>query len=613
MHIERVQIEEGFLDGLDLRLVPGLNVIIGERGTGKTSLIELIRFCLDAPSYTPESEKRSRDHALSVLGSGLISVAVRHGEKTFTATRQASDPSPKIIRSFPAPIIFSQTEIESVGLQPNGRLHLLDEFVPRLTDFAREEKAAISETHSLTAESDSLRRELEELERQVAELPVVEQQLLDLAPAEQRLAAVSSEAADKKLQLDLQVKEISSISVAAAAIERFALAIERWRTAVLTAARSTPSLEDWPASATPDPLPSTRARISRAQSHLQAAIDEISAAAKEAKAIADSLAARRAPVEEQARRLRKEVEALQSGAGSTARLGSQLRERKAQLESLRAVIKQSRKKLNAVLAQRNGALDQIESLRDKKFKTRENVAKKLNSALGPRISISLSRAGQHDLFSAAIANVLRGSGLRYGELAPTLAKAVSPRELLEAAESNDYELIAHAAGITKDRSARALAQLRESGLAELATIAVDDEVSLHLLDGQDYKEIGELSTGQRCTVVLPLVLHHTERVLIVDQPEDHIDNAFIADTVIRAIVARDPRSQIIFSTHNANIPVLGGADKVVQLGSDGHRGFVLADAPLEDPRIVQSISTVMEGGAEAFERRATFYGRHETS
>ena len=44
MQIDRVQIEEGFLDGLDVSFVSGLNVIVGERGTGKTSLIELVRF-----------------------------------------------------------------------------------------------------------------------------------------------------------------------------------------------------------------------------------------------------------------------------------------------------------------------------------------------------------------------------------------------------------------------------------------------------------------------------------------------------------------------------------------------------------------------------------------
>jgi ABC-type cobalamin/Fe3+-siderophores transport system ATPase subunit len=82
----------------------------------------------------------------------------------------------------------------------------------------------------------------------------------------------------------------------------------------------------------------------------------------------------------------------------------------------------------------------------------------------------------------------------------------------------------------------------------------------------------DLSTVQRCTVVLPLILEHSDRILVVDQPEDHIDNAFIVDTLIKSILRRSTSSQVILSTHNANIPVLGEAQLVVQLASDGRRG-----------------------------------------
>jgi ABC-type lipoprotein export system ATPase subunit len=612
MLIERVQVEEGFLDGLDLHLVPGLNVIIGERGTGKTSLIELVRFCLDVPGYTPESGARSLQHAISVLGSGQVIVTARHEDQLFTVRRQSSDPSPKMVRSFPPPVIFSQSEIESVGLQPNGRLSLVDEFIPQFSDLSSE-KISVSEVRSLMAECDSLSREIEQLEKQVAELPIIDQQLQDLASSEQKLAQISSEAATKKKRADALSREISSLSVAGAAVERFLEGATRWRSEVANASRSSPRAEDWPTSAGEDSLRAARGRIKDAQSHLTSAVADIAAATKEAKAIAEDLAARRAPVEEQARKLRKEVEALQSGAGATVRQASQLRERKAQLESLHGVINERRKALVSTLRKRNQAIDELELSREKTSKRREQAAAKLNSRLGPRIRVSVSRAGQPAKFSAVIADILRGSGLRYNELAPAIAKSMSPRELLEAVEGNDYEAIADAAGISKDRAARTVAQIREGGMAELATVPVEDEISLHLLDGQDYKEIGDLSTGQRCTVVLPLVLSHSERVLIVDQPEDHIDNAFIADTVIQAINSRGRQSQTIFSTHNANIPVLGDADKVIQLGSDGHRGFVLVEAPLEEPTIVNAISTVMEGGAEAFKRRALFYTKYTRS
>ena len=317
-------------------------------------------------------------------------------------------------------------------------------------------------------------------------------------------------------------------------------------------------------------------------------------------------------VEDEARQLRKEVETLQQGAGSIIRQGQQLRERKAHLESLKKVLADRRKAVNSLLVQRNAALDQLDSIREKRFNMRAGVACQLTETLGPSIRVRVSRAGQYEAFAAAIADALRGSGLRYNELSTTLAENVSPRELLEAADTSDSHLIADATGIAKERAARALDYLRESDLGALGTAAVEDAVALQLLDGADYKGIAELSTGQRCTVVLPLVLRHTERILIVDQPEDHIDNAFIADTLIVSILARRSDSQIIFSTHNANIPVLGNAERVIQLGSDGKRGFPLFASDLGDPSIVTAITTVMEGGAEAFKRRAAFYGQNET-
>ena len=62
MHIERVQIEDRFLDGFNVLFTRGLTVVIGERGTGKTSLIELMRFCFGVQGFTPESTKRKRVH-----------------------------------------------------------------------------------------------------------------------------------------------------------------------------------------------------------------------------------------------------------------------------------------------------------------------------------------------------------------------------------------------------------------------------------------------------------------------------------------------------------------------------------------------------------------------
>lgn len=608
VHIERIQVEEGFLNGLDVRPTPGLNVIIGARGTGKTSLIELVRFCLDVPGYTQESNRRSREHALSVLGSGQITLTLVDGARRVTVTRSAAEDTPRASGPFLPPIVLSQTEIETVGLQPGGRLRLIDGFLGDQRSLNAAETEAMAAARSLTAEANAIRLDLEQLTRQLAELPALEEQLQQLAPQEQHLATLSADAQARAAQLNAIADTISVRGVAVAATQRFQAGIAKWRAALRAAQDSLPSSEPWPQGGGSDPLESLRTRVTDAQKHLAYATSELAAVEAEAGKLTQNANAEKILFEDQARQLRGHIENLQAGAGEIIRRGQVLRERRAQLESLKAVFHARNTALANAIQRRTAALDQLELIRTQRFQMRTTIAADLNKVLGPRICIDVLRGGQTEGFAAAIAEALRGSGLKYNELVTMLAQRMSPRELLESVETNNFQLVATCGGTSPDRAAKAIIALKEADLGAISTVAIEDYVSFSLLDGADHKDIADLSTGQRCTVVLPLVLRHTDRLLIVDQPEDHIDNGFIVDTLIRSVLARPADGQILFSTHNANIPVLGNADFVLQLGSDGKRGFPLVAAPLTDPAIVNAITTIMEGGKLAFNSRAKFYG-----
>ena len=146
------------------------------------------------------------------------------------------------------------------------------------------------------------------------------------------------------------------------------------------------------------------------------------------------------------------------------------------------------------------------------------------------------------------------------------------------------------------------AQLRQ--ILEIQEAEWDDEARI-LLDGGP---IDKKSPGQRSSALLPLIALSERTPLIIDQPEDNLDNAFIVETVIKAIRARPASTgQIICATHNPNIPVLADAKTVAFMDSDGRRGFLRHAAPLTDQRSVDAITSVMEGGREAFELRAKFY------
>lgn len=606
MHISRIQIEEGFLGSLDVELKPGLNAIIGARGTGKTSLIELIRFGLGASGYTPESNKRSREHALSVLGTGQVTLTLIDDARTVTVSRTALDDSPRSSGPFQTPIVFSQTEIESVGLQATGRLKLLDSFAPSRRRNDDLETACIAEVQSISAELVAARGELEELDRQLAESESIDAQIQALNPMELKLSDLSAAAAGKKRQLDQLSDKLSKTAVAATRAERMRASISKWHMQLAAAIMSAPT-DELAESETDERMRRASQMVSEVKDSAKKAVQQLVSIKEVLDNLMADLNANRLVDESNARELRKEVEALQVGAGQVVSAGQKLRERKAQLEALRSIAEAKRRHTKDMVSRRTASLDRLEEVRHGRFEARAAAADMLNRSLGPRIRVNVSEAGQTEIYASAIADLLKGSGLRYNDLSVQIAEAISPRDLVELAESNDVDQLASDASIAKDRAERVLSQVRMSNVGALATVLIEDRVDLKLLDGKDYKDIADLSTGQRCTVVLPIVLQHSERVLVIDQPEDHIDNAFITETVIRAIHAREGEGQLLVSTHNANIPVLGNAEFVLQLGSDGRRGFALNAGALSDPRIVEAITSIMEGGLEAFRKRAAFY------
>ncbi|ANC01146.1 hypothetical protein AB688_03020 [Pseudomonas putida] len=609
MHITRVQIEEGFLDGLDVSFTPGLNAIIGARGTGKTSLIEIIRFCLDVTSTSAETTRKSKDHALSILGSGQVTVTIADNEQLILVTRTAMDDVPRATSNYRKPVIFSQTEIETVGLEATGRLRLLDGFVKLKQDTDLDERDIISECRNLTRQVESCRREIDELEQTQKGLPSLHEELKKIAYAEQEVSKSSLALQEKAQHLNQRSNEISNISVVLQQVNRLRDGVAGWSHEVKKSAEySLPDDLDsaLTASIAPSALPLVQ-KIKEMRKRMNAELGNVIATYHELDAIVKKCTADKIAQEDVARQLRIEIEGVQSGSGAVLRKGQELRENIAKLESITAYLTQRKDMLKALIDRRAIALDQLDTIRSARFQARQEAANWLNKLVGPNIRVSIYRNGQVKKFSASISESLRGSGLRYAEVADDIAENLSPRALMEAVDNFDTEAIADAANITLDRASRILSHLKGCDLGELCTINIEDEVSLQLLDGTDYKDISELSTGQRCTVVLPLILSHMNRMLIVDQPEDHIDNAFIAETLIKVIVSRGGKGQIIFSTHNPNIPVLGNADMVLHLGSDGRRGFRMSAGPLQEQDIVSAISTVMEGGAAAFSKRAEFY------
>ena len=122
-------------------------------------------------------------------------------------------------------------------------------------------------------------------------------------------------------------------------------------------------------------------------------------------------------------------------------------------------------------------------------------------------------------------------------------------------------------------------------------------------NGKDFQPIAQASAGQRAAAMLAFLLAHGEEPLVLDQPEDDLDNQLIYDLIVRQIRENKFRRQIIVVTHNPNIVVNGDSEMLHVL--DFHLGqcVVSQSGSLQENEIRERVCQVMEGGREAFERR----------
>ena len=146
---------------------------------------------------------------------------------------------------------------------------------------------------------------------------------------------------------------------------------------------------------------------------------------------------------------------------------------------------------------------------------------------------------------------------------------------------------------------------RPSKLLKLEHCDTEDLIEIRL-DGQ---HIEGLSPGQRCSALIPIILLEGDCPLIIDQPEDNLDNKLVFGLVVDIIRGLKEKRQIIVATHNPNIPVSGDAEQIVVFeAGTRERCDSIVQGSIDCPDIVDNVKAIMEGSEEAFRVRATKYG-----
>jgi len=173
--------------------------------------------------------------------------------------------------------------------------------------------------------------------------------------------------------------------------------------------------------------------------------------------------------------------------------------------------------------------------------------------------------------------------------------------------------------ITPERAQRVAQHLSprtEPGEPYLDASKLEQLLQLEHLDTEDLpiiclddKPIEDLSPGQRCSTLIPIILLESDCPLLIDQPEDNLDNKLVFDLVVDILRGLKEKRQIIVATHNPNIPVSGDAEQVIVFESSSRECCeVVRQGSIDEEDVVYQIKAIMEGSEEAFRIRAEKYG-----
>lgn len=621
--LESIEINGGFLPGFSTHFPKGLTCVIGPRGSGKSTLIEALRFGVGG---TSGASKPRLDLIQANLGPNTLVTVHTSPDGSgsgYTIRRSYKQPASLITedgksittvdldRGTFLPLDgYSSAEIEGIADESVGekRRSLLDEL---RGEELREINLTVAERRrALEANADKIRaaeRLVGDLTEQIEEMGDVRARLASLPRAtggddSENLATAARQCQMNSREARNLATALQTVSRLQAEIGQLSERISGGRTEQL-AVESSANLKEMLGA-----QEAVETAIKEVALHLERAVARLADSEGQIGEIRQALAAAHSVQEAEHARLKEQNMAASQAIQERAAAEQAV----TQLEEVESRRRQAQAELERHLEERKAMKADYLLERERISELREQVATDLQREAGENVRVRVLRNADNLSYQQMLTEGLRGARVRNQEDLVRSLMRLRPEQLAQIIRDNDFDELESLMAFGQERSRKILDAFRENiDPLELEIVTTDDRVRIELNvstnSEPNFKDAADLSRGQKCTALLPLLLARRDTPLIIDQPEDNLDNHFIYETVVETIRRLKGRRQMVFITHNANIPVLAEADLVIVLNSDGKTGFVEQTGTLDECR--DQIIDLLEGGQEAFELRRQRYAR----
>ena len=622
-HTELVALgwEGGFLDGEKVDLNPNLNVLVGGRGAGKSTVVESLRYVLDLEPVGADATKAHQGIVRNVLRAGTkVSLDVRSHHPAPREYRiERTVPNPPIVRDdqgnikdlLPADVVpdvevYGQHEISELTGRPERLTRLLDRFVERDPALAGRKAALRREMRTTRRSLVEAVQELERITDDLAVLPGLEESLERFREAgvEERLQERSLLVREERL-LDTVGERLTSV--------RRRLEALRQEVPIDRNFLSPRALAELPGKAIVAQASEVLKRLSNEAADMLEGFDQALTRADQGIAeVGARWRERERQVIDDYERILRDLQGFPIQADGFVELRTQI-EKLRPLGERRTRLTRSREQH---LRERRAQVAEWEDLKAQEFRQVDRAARTVAGKLGDRVHVEVAAAGDRDpLFKLLREHV--GGRLSESESALSEAADFSLPEFVEICRVG-ADALQERYGIPQKQASR-LAEASDETLALVEELDLPPTMAIRLntapaAEPPRWQELEDLSTGQKATAVLLLLLVDSDAPLVIDQPEDDLDNRFVTEGVVPRMRSAKQRRQFIFPTHNANIPVLGDAELIVGLTVAREESGVRARiepryvGSIDDPSVRALVEEVLEGGRDAFEKRRRKYG-----
>lgn len=608
-HIKRISFEGGTLNGQTVHLSPELNTFIGIRGSGKSSILEAVRYVLDYPLeyLTSDRDKRERDieykkdlvaHTLGSGGKAVITAIDQYGSE-FQIRR--------ILNEFPE-VYFNNKSQPGVSIR--------ETIIKNPIYFGQKDLAASGKGFEKELVEKLVGDSLYDIRRQIEEKKQI---VSDFVLRLQKVANIDEQIAEytqKKQDAEFNLGKFKEYGIE----EKFKKQTdfdtdERKIKQILTDIDSYKSDLDSFISQHEDAIKNHQVYSSQQnQSFFASFLEEykkIVSILEKHKSDSTAIAEIKKALEEKYLEFTQTKKTFTDEFADTRRkIETDLKEKGAaalhleEYPALKGKIDTAMKMLDALNKQKSQAssiknellqaLTELNNLWQQEFQAIKAQLDKINNKQSA-LTIEAEFKGDKTGFLSFMKNMFRGSGIRENTLS-TIVNEYSDFGALY----RDFENAKKNTGSSPETFEKYFLE----NLKDLLIYQVQNRFTIKYRG----KELQHHSLGQRASALILFVLNQQENdLIIVDQPEDDLDNQTIYEDVIKLIRELKPHTQFVFATHNANFPVLGDAEQIHSCRYEDDT-ITIHIGSIDSPVLQKEIVDIMEGGEDAFNKRKEIYG-----